>query len=86
MKTRHIRKLRKKIAASYYYIKRYEALLDSLKIWKHYYDFNCDSFFVGYEKAQYNMAIYSKNVPRIRKKAEWYRKKITDVPLINCPL
>jgi len=86
MKARHIRKLRKKILSPDYNRKRYEELLDCLKDWRNFAEFKCNSFFVGYEQAQYNIAIHNKNVPRLEKKAEWYRKRLENVPIKYRPL
>jgi hypothetical protein len=78
MKARRIKRLRKVVAKADYYRRRYIKLLDALSAWSHFYDFKCDPFFVGREKAEYNKRLFNRNVPRLRRKAEWYKAKTRD--------
>jgi len=75
MKASKIKKLRKIISKQGYYEKRLEQISDLLAYWHHFHTFKCDSFFVGYEKAEYNMRKYKANSLRLRSKYEWYCKK-----------
>ena len=75
MKARTIKMLRKVISKQGYYEKRSKRISDLLEYWHHFHTFKCDSFFVGYEKAEYNIEIYKANALRLRSKYEWYCKK-----------
>lgn len=75
MKASKFKKLRKIISKQGYYEKRLECISDLLAYWHHFHTFKCDSFFVGWEKAEYNMRIYKANALRLRSKYEWYCKK-----------
>ena len=75
MKASKFKKLRKVISKQGYYEKRLEQISDLLAYWNHFHTFKCDSFFVGYEKAEYNMRKYKANSLRLRSKYEWYCKK-----------
>ena len=75
MRASKIKKLRKIISKQGYYEKRLEQISDLLEYWHHFHTFKCDSFIVGYEKAEYNMRKYKANALRLRSKYEWYCKK-----------
>ena len=75
MKARTVKKLRKVISKQGYYEKRLKRISDLLAYWHHFHTFKCDNFFVGWEKAEYNMRIYKANALRLRSKYEWYCKK-----------
>ena len=75
MKARTIKILRKVISKEGYYEKRLEHISDLLQYWHHFHTFKCDDFFVGYEKAEYNMSKYRANALRLNVKYKWYCKK-----------
>ena len=78
MKARTIKRLRKIISKKGYYEKRLKRISDLLEYWHNFHTFKCDSFFVGYEKAEYNIRIYRANALRLQSKYEWYCKKTID--------
>ena len=78
MKARTIKRLRNLISKEGYYDKRIKRISDLLEYWNNFRDFECDSFFVGYEKAEYNLRRYTDNALRLNSKYKWYCKKAVD--------
>ena len=78
MKVITIKRFRKIISKQGNYEKRLKCISDLLEDWHHFYTFKCDDFFVGYEKAEYNIRIYRANALRLQSKYEWYCKKTID--------
>lgn len=76
MKARKIKRLRGKIAKNGYFLSRYKDLAEQVERWKRFYDFKCNSFFVGSELEEYNTQIYEANAPRVKRKAAWYKKRL----------
>lgn len=77
MKARTIKKLRKKILSKGYYKERAEHFSNELENLNDFYDFKCDSLFVGSEGAEYHSMIYdSYHYGRISAKFDYYMKHL----------
>lgn len=77
MKARQIRRLRREIAKDGYYMRRFERLTMEVGMWEKFYSSKCNSFFVGCSLAERNTYIYDANAPRIIRKADWYKERLT---------
>lgn len=77
MKARTIRRLRKEISKKGYYEKRWRKFAEECKRWDRFNTFECNSFFVGENKAQLNQWIYDKHAEKAMKKCDYYRRKVT---------
>jgi hypothetical protein len=76
MKARTIKKLRKKILSKGYYKERAEHFSNELENLNDFYTSKCNSFFVGYERAEYNRRIYDSYYGRISAKFDWYMERL----------
>jgi hypothetical protein len=73
-----IRKLRKKLSNKKWLQGKYAQLTSASEEWHTFKDFKCNSFFVGYEKSQYNQMLYDKAMNKIRRQISFIRS------LLNC--
>lgn len=76
MKAKTIRKLRKKISQKGYYEERWDIYAEKCRQWERFNRWQCNSFFVGFEKAERNQYIYDTEGSRDIKKCNYYRRKV----------
>ena len=77
MKAIIIRKLRNEISKKGYYEKRWEMYSEKCKQWERFERWECNSFFVGFQKAERNQYIYDTKGMRDIRKCDYYKRKVT---------
>lgn len=68
-----IKKLRKKLQDKKWLEKKYERLADEAQSWDSFRQFKCNNFFVGYEKAEFNLRKYNKNIKRVERQIDFIK-------------
>lgn len=76
MKAKTIKKLRKKISQKGYYERRWDLYSVKCKKWESFNRWECNSFFVGSQRAERNQYIYDTEGLRDIRKCEYYRRKV----------
>ena len=62
-----IRKLRRKLRNEKWLFRMMKHYANRLEDWENFKRFSCESFFVGYAKAEVNRSIYHKKTPRLER-------------------
>lgn len=76
MNAKKIKRLRKKISQKGYYEKRWNIYAEKCRKWNSFNRWECNSFFVGFEKAERNQYIYDTKGMRDIRKCDYYRRKV----------
>lgn len=74
LRAKHIKKLRVRLQNRRWLEKEYIRILDKLERWSTFKQFECDSFFRGRHKAEYNLRRYYKGYYKDTAKLKYIKK------------
>ena len=69
-----IKKLRQKLKQKKFLEDRYDKLTQEAEDMNHFEDFKCSSFFVGYERAEYNQIKHDNKMKRITRQIDFIKR------------
>lgn len=69
-----IRKLRDKLKNKKFLESKYDQLTKEAEDMNHFREFECSSFFRGYERAEYNRRKYNKEMTRLTRQINFIKK------------